>query len=1039
MTPLKNSFQENFDNKKIDHLVETIFEFLQQDKEMIRERVEKEIDNTGINVAEAWNSKQPKNKDEILKFYRETDSYIFDLLIEHNRPIREQLRKLILSKLKNYSRINSILDYGSGLGIDAKYFDRNNYNVTAYELESKTANFSKFLIQNEKSNVKLVTSQDNLSKYDAVICLEVLEHVTNPTETLSKIYSHLNQNGILILTESFEMVGLNYPSHLLENQKYGNSWKNEAEKIGFTIVDQFNLVEGKKVFLLAKYQPVDIILCVHNASKEFSACVNSLLIHWNQGPHKLVVIDDGSTESEVNEIIETIQEKKFVTIKRHQKAAGLVRSENEGIEASNNHIILLNSDTIVTKNWVPNLIEVALSDEKIGTVTPLSNNASIYSWLASMPSGEYSDANKITEFLSRHSKKLFPRIPVGVGFCIFIKREVFDKIGLLDHETFGLGYGEETDLCLRANNSGFYNVLADNIFIFHKGGSSFKPIGHIKEDQITTPENEAKLLKKYPHYPELLKEFRESRTMDDIRMHLDFWLSREILSKRKKLMYFLHHPVKQEIIGGTEKHVEHLVDNFKQQFGVYVISGDDSNFVYVQEFVDNFEFTYIFPQKHVSRKVSTSDWKKMNLLLNELFTPNLIHIHHTINSSFDIFEVANNVKVPTVYTVHDYYAVCPNYNLINSETNEFCDIPTDHSICESCLTKKFGSDNFSLKKWRNDISRLIQKCDIVVYPSESAKSIFRRVYAPKKEVVIPHGTMELSNNYSTKGLSKSTDQYFSVGFIGYLSVQKGLELIKKTIPLLLKNKINVHFFGPIDKTLAKKSKIGKARVFYHGKFDSPEELHNKLQSSGVKLIGILAPWPETFSYVLSESWDAGIPVVVSPFGALKERVEKNQGGIVLSQATVDKFVETIISLSKSPEKYQTLVNNVSKIEKKTINKMCNQYLELYKSLINTHKETKTTDVVNHILENILKSSILMQTIVSTTFSFGEYNKIYDSPQKTKEGYSMLTKNEWKSINALFPYTNRKSKMMKRYIALSLYLWKYGLRKTTKRIFSLLRL
>ena len=64
-------------------------------------------------------------------------------------------------------------------------------------------------------------------------------------------------------------------------------------------------------------------------------------------------------------------------------------------------------------------------------------------------------------------------IPTGVGFCMYIRRACLDEIGLFDAETFGRGYGEENDFCMRAAAAGWRNVLAGDVFVYHEGAVSF--------------------------------------------------------------------------------------------------------------------------------------------------------------------------------------------------------------------------------------------------------------------------------------------------------------------------------------------------------------------------------------------------------------------------------------------------------------------------------------------------------------------------------------------------------------------------------------
>jgi hypothetical protein len=67
---------------------------------------------------------------------------------------------------------------------------------------------------------------------------------------------------------------------------------------------------------------------------------------------------------------------------------------------------------------------------------------------------------------------------------------------------FGLGYGEENDFCMRARQAGWKNVLCDNVYVGHVGGSSFAPRG-IGPDVSSM----AKLLSRHPGYLEVIQGF----------------------------------------------------------------------------------------------------------------------------------------------------------------------------------------------------------------------------------------------------------------------------------------------------------------------------------------------------------------------------------------------------------------------------------------------------------------------------------------------------------------------------------------------------
>ena len=108
--------------------------------------------------------------------------------------------------------------------------------------------------------------------------------------------------------------------------------------------------------------------------------------------------------------------------------------------SSVNDVLLLNSDTVVTNNWLNNILKCAYSSNDIATVTPLSNNATICSVPNFVQDNDLPDGFDIDSFadlVSTKSLRLYPQLPTAHGFCMFIKRDILDIFGFFNLELFG--------------------------------------------------------------------------------------------------------------------------------------------------------------------------------------------------------------------------------------------------------------------------------------------------------------------------------------------------------------------------------------------------------------------------------------------------------------------------------------------------------------------------------------------------------------------------------------------------------------------------
>ena len=187
---------------------------------------------------------------------------------------------------------------------------------------------------------------------------------------------------------------------------------------------------------------------------------------------------------------------------------GFGRSVNAAARESiaNRHdVILLNSDTIVFPGAIAELQRVANLDPMIGFVSPRSNNATICSF---PPQPEFQhlppeQAYGVFRDLSGYLPE-FHYVPVGVGFCLYIKFSILDEFGLLD-EIYGRGYNEENDLMMRANRCGYRSALANHAFVYHIGEASFSQSDSPKEK--LEKRNSAVLLERYPEYTRSVRKY----------------------------------------------------------------------------------------------------------------------------------------------------------------------------------------------------------------------------------------------------------------------------------------------------------------------------------------------------------------------------------------------------------------------------------------------------------------------------------------------------------------------------------------------------
>ncbi|WP_282022629.1 glycosyltransferase family 2 protein [Priestia flexa] len=244
---------------------------------------------------------------------------------------------------------------------------------------------------------------------------------------------------------------------------------------------------------------IDVIIPVYSGFNETKECIQSLLNTTNRKEHRFIFINDQSPDERIVELLNSQVDSSRVSVLKNDENLGFVRTVNKGMKFSNNDVILLNADTVVTNYWIDKMYTAAYSNKKVGTVTALTNNGTI----ASVPNFNQDNElpkgytiHSFAELVEKASKKVYPTIPTGVGHAMYIKRSIIDEVGYFDAESFGKGYGEEEDFSCRVIRKGYKNIIADDTFIFHYGSTSFK-----EEKMILIKENKKKLFKKHWWHP----------------------------------------------------------------------------------------------------------------------------------------------------------------------------------------------------------------------------------------------------------------------------------------------------------------------------------------------------------------------------------------------------------------------------------------------------------------------------------------------------------------------------------------------------------
>jgi len=259
----------------------------------------------------------------------------------------------------------------------------------------------------------------------------------------------------------------------------------------------------------------------------------------------------------------------------------------------------------------------------------------------------------------------------------------------------------------------------------------------------------------------------------------------------------------------------------------------------------------------------------------KLINPDLIHIMHFVNWPLSVIEQAIQSGRPVVMSFHDYYAITPHYTMQGEKDSSQTTTP-------AYAVKLFGKDiSPYLLQRRSIITSALGRAKALAVPSPYLARVLGQIF-PFDFKVIEYGIRPFTPQ---KVIKNWTGLRF--GYLGSLLPQKGWESLftafQKIAPIY--PQAELHFFGGMDKAAPV-----SPGIFFHGIFEQ-SDLPQILPHLDVGIIPSV--FAETYSLVLSEMWQAGLPVAVSNIGAMGERVTDGVNGRKFEPGNISQIAEVL--------------------------------------------------------------------------------------------------------------------------------------------------
>ena len=611
-------------------------------------------------------------------------------------------------------------------------------------------------------------------------------------------------------------------------------------------------------------RPITIILPVHNAFELLSETLRRIVAHTDLDWH-LILIEDASTDARVRPFLRTWVDERpdRVTLIELDRNLGFVGAVNKGFAEAEHHaghVVLLNSDAHVPDGWASRLIAPFDLDPKIASVTPMSNDAEIFSapmpcQAIPLPEGMVDRIDLVAQGLSVPDR--MPSVPTGVGFCMAISAVWFGREPRFD-TAFGRGYGEEVDWCQKTREAGARHVCITSLFVEHRGGQSFG--GEAKAAMVSRAN--ALIARRYPTYDLEVQAFIGRDPLRTPRLALAVAMA-GFLGTDALPLYLAHS------MGGGADHAlnaEIAARTAQGQYALVLRVGGPHRW----------QIEVHGPGGVLSG--ATGDLGQIHRLLAPVTALRIIYScgvgdRDPVGLPAAMLSLRRPGRADRMEArVHDYFMLSPSYCLLNADGIYRGPVHRDTADAAHMARRPDGSF-VTLGEWQDAWSDFLAHCDEITVFSESSRGHIAAAYPDLADRIAyrPHAMIARIGRVPAPPAGSGPG---TVAVLGNLNRQKGAAVLVRIAERIAQTG------GPRLVVIGNKDTSFSlpSSVRMHGSYVQ-SDIPILAERYGVTAWLVPSIWPETFSFATHEMLATGLPVYGFDIGAQGEALRRAANGI----------------------------------------------------------------------------------------------------------------------------------------------------------------
>ena len=633
---------------------------------------------------------------------------------------------------------------------------------------------------------------------------------------------------------------------------------------------------------------------IYKGRGETLRAIHACLTERQETPFTLLAINDRSPDPVLAADLAQLAARGLFLLVDNEKNLGFVRSVNRGLSLRQGKaVVLLNSDAQVFGNWLDRLVSHAETKPRVGSVTPLSNNATICSYPRfnanntmrleiprarprrcgegdqPRPDGGGADRRRLLHVHDRRrprrGRHAWTRSPSAratarrtTGACAPARR---GSPTFWPRTCSSTMPARSPSASTRAGNTtrASRRCSPSTRTIRASSASSCAPIpdgGHGRGSTSTGSPG---------------------------------------ISAAGRCLFVTH-----SWGGGIQRHIEDMIARLQGEgTSVVLLSIDRARSLQINVSYRSGEYVYLPTLESLYLPRDAAEIAEFVGWLD----PQLVHVHSLAGLRWSAVQTMMQLVAqsgrPYAWTLHDFSPVCHRNHLVMPD-GDYCGLAAV-PVCRGCLSADAeGYEEPDPEERRTVFGRFLAGAARVFAPSPDTAARIAGLYPDLPITVRPHFEADRRIRPS---VPRREGRMRRISVLGAINTMKGARFLQALATDALDRQLAIRFsiVGYSDPALT--SALEAVSITETGRYASDDEALDRVARDCADIVLLPAIWPETYSYALTLGLRTGLPVVAFDLGAQGERLSAYPNGHVLPYALLSDpsaFNDRLMQVDISP-------------------------------------------------------------------------------------------------------------------------------------------